>query len=133
MMCLASDSRIIFYGWSHTTPPNTHPTPPLDPLYHVTSLKPLRQKTLSPSYLSSCISLHCLSQPGPYPLSLMIMPPPHPLNHCHNTLHPLRVLFLPLPGPRVYPLPARTSRHPRGGLWLTVTVTSYNAGCCRGQ
>jgi hypothetical protein len=32
-----------------------------------------------------------------------------------HTLHPLRVLLLPSPGPRVYPLPARTSRRPRGG------------------
>ena len=31
-----------------------------------------------------------------------------------HTLDPLRVLFLSLPGPRVYPLPARTSRRPRG-------------------
>ena len=37
--------------------------------------------------------------------------------HCYHTLDPLRVLFLSLPGPRVYQLPARMARRLRGSLF----------------
>ena len=38
------------------------------------------------------------------------------------------LVFCPCPAPRVYPLPARTSRRLRGGRRLTVTVTSLAGG-----
>jgi hypothetical protein len=63
------------------------------------------------------------------------LPPLYRPGHRHNTLCIccLSCSFPCPPAPRVYPLPARTSRRLRGGRRLAVTVTSFKlAGGCRG-
>ena len=55
-----------------------------------------------------------------------------PLSRPDHRRNPLCICCLPCscpcPAPRVYPLPARTSRRLRGGHWLAVTVMSLAGG-----